>query len=293
MQTYRIKNWDEHYENNRTRDLKVLNWVPIPNKLDSDGYTLIMEKKNGAAIFGAWIACVEVASKCRPRGTLVRDSNTPHNLESLSRITRMQKSIIKEMLDICTNECKWIEHIDLQSGAIIPQDNAIISQDTALKERKKEGNGKKEGPENYFVFIFNNIDNKELEKKFNDTFNNFLEMRKKIRKPATDRAIELILIELKNLSKGNIYTAIKILEKSIKSSWQDVYEFRDDTSATSLHAAKPELEEGNIKAKIKEKLNSNVGITESEFNLLAYNVKQKLIKKNELYFRKHENDIFK
>jgi len=49
------------YENNRTRELKRLEWFPMPNKQDGDGYTLIMEQKDGPAIFGAWVACVQIA----------------------------------------------------------------------------------------------------------------------------------------------------------------------------------------------------------------------------------------
>ena len=63
-----IKNWDKIYENNRTRELKGLRWIPIPIKLAGDGYTNILDKPNGEALFGAWIACVEVAGTCVPKG---------------------------------------------------------------------------------------------------------------------------------------------------------------------------------------------------------------------------------
>ena len=35
----RVAGWDEHFENNRTRELKRLHWLPVPNKQDGDGYT--------------------------------------------------------------------------------------------------------------------------------------------------------------------------------------------------------------------------------------------------------------
>lgn len=34
----RVKDWDLLFENNRTRGLKRLDWVPIQNNLDSEGY---------------------------------------------------------------------------------------------------------------------------------------------------------------------------------------------------------------------------------------------------------------
>ena len=55
---------------------------------------------------------------------------------------------------------------------------------------------------------------------FQNTWRDFLEMRKKIRKPATIRAQEMIL---KDLHKESIETAIAMLEKSIRSCWQDVF----------------------------------------------------------------------
>ncbi len=87
MNVYRIRNWDDHFENNRTRTLKNLDWVPIPNKMDGDGYTQLWEEQSAAEIFAAWILIVEIASKCTPRGTLMRDGSA-HDAHSLARLTR-------------------------------------------------------------------------------------------------------------------------------------------------------------------------------------------------------------
>lgn len=66
---------------------------------------------------------------------------------------------------------------------------------------------------------FHFLENDEFKK----TFDYFLEMRKKIRKPATERAQELIL---KKLHQEQLYTAIEMLEQSITNSWQDVFALR-------------------------------------------------------------------
>lgn len=122
MKLYRIKNWSDYYENNRTRDLKRLAWVPLPNNHDSDGYTILVERKNGAALFGAWVALVQVASRCGLRGTLMRSTETPHNSASLERITRIPAEIFEEMLKITEFECKWVESEEV---AEIPQEGAV------------------------------------------------------------------------------------------------------------------------------------------------------------------------
>ena len=59
---------------------------------------------------------------------------------------------------------------------------------------------------------------------FSQTFQDYLEMRIKIRRPATTKAQELVL---KDLHKYDIKTAIAMLEQSIIGSWQGVYSLKD------------------------------------------------------------------
>jgi hypothetical protein len=113
---YRIVDWDKHFENNRSRQLQKLDWVPVPNRHDGDGYTELLDHPDGAAHLGAWLAIVQVASKCHPRGTLVREGDRPHNPASISRITRVPAEVIeaaiKRLVDI-----GWMEVISASTGS--------------------------------------------------------------------------------------------------------------------------------------------------------------------------------
>lgn len=60
------------------------------------------------------------------------------------------------------------------------------------------------------------------------TLDDFIEMRKKIKSPATDRALELMLKKLERLSGGDTEMAIKILEQSIERGWKTVYPLKDE-----------------------------------------------------------------
>lgn len=131
MILYKVRNWEKIYEVNRTREMKIMQWIALPVKLTSDGYTLIMEKESGPTIFGTFVAVLEVAALCDPRGTLVRSDGTPHTVDTLSRITRISKKYVEEMLNVCTRECKWFEAIDLEQGAGIPQVGAEKPQEGA------------------------------------------------------------------------------------------------------------------------------------------------------------------
>ena len=158
MKLYRIANWNDHYENNRTRELKKLDWVPIPNKQDGDGYTLIMEHANGAAIFGAWIACVQIASRCEPRGTLLRDGAKPHDSASLSRMSRVPEKTIKEMLELLTHgDIKWIEINNLKDecdNLAEGCDNPAIECLEGKGREGKEGKGSKPPPSGFISEVF-------------------------------------------------------------------------------------------------------------------------------------------
>lgn len=60
------------------------------------------------------------------------------------------------------------------------------------------------------------------------TWEDFLAMRIKIRKPATDRAQKILLKTLEALSGGSEQAKITILERSIVNNWLDIYPLRQD-----------------------------------------------------------------
>lgn len=144
MILYKIRNWNSIYENNRTRELKKLDWFPMPNKQDGDGYTLIMAEKDGAAIFGAWVACAQIASRCDPRGTLLRDGSKPHDSVSLSRMSRVSEPVIKKMLDICSSpEVNWLESSELGEEETNPASEREIPASECLEGKGREGKEEK------------------------------------------------------------------------------------------------------------------------------------------------------
>ena len=111
---YRITDWEKHFQNNRTREIKFMSWVPIPTKMDGDGFTELLDHPNGAAHYGAWITCVHVAAKSHPRGSLVRADGRPHDIDSLSRITRIQRGVLSEALPRLLS-IGWLEEVTLVS----------------------------------------------------------------------------------------------------------------------------------------------------------------------------------
>lgn len=148
----KVARWSELYENNRTRDMKTMQWVPVPNKHDGVGYAMLMDHPNGAAHLGAWLAILQVASKCTPRGVLARGNGKPHDSTSLFIISKIPKKVFDEAIPrLLSSDIGWLEsmsnEISLpQEGAEIPQAGAEIPQEGAGNGMEENGMEEKRKP---------------------------------------------------------------------------------------------------------------------------------------------------
>lgn len=87
------------------------------------------------------------------------------------------------------------------------------------EEEKKEKKKKKENASLYYP----------EDEKLNAAFVDFVEMRKKIKKPlATERAIELAINEVNKLSGGDSEKAIAIINQSILRGWQGLFPLKEE-----------------------------------------------------------------
>lgn len=110
-----------------------------------------------------------------------------------------------------------------------------IKEEKESKKGRREEIDKKEVPKG--------TKKKELpvyypnDEQLNSTFDDFVQMRKQIKKPMTDRAITLMINKLEKLSKAPFSDAmdndlaIKILEQSIVKSWSDIYPLKEENSS--------------------------------------------------------------
>lgn len=143
MKTLRVVDWPRHFENNRTKPLKYMTWVPVPTKQDGDGYCTLVNHPNGAAHLGCWLAILEIAAKCEPRGTLLRDSrrNVPHTPQSLAVISRLPARLFEEVIPrLLEPEIGWLEEVAESKGlVIIQQEPAGIQQEGAESMQEPAG----------------------------------------------------------------------------------------------------------------------------------------------------------
>lgn len=127
MALYRVSRWNEFFENNRTRELKRLDWVPVPNKMDGRGYTALVEHPNGAAHLGGWIAILEIASRQKVRGEIPQDGAGLS--QCLARLSRLPAGLFDELIPRLES-MGWVE------SATIPQDGAGLSQEGAASRAR-------------------------------------------------------------------------------------------------------------------------------------------------------------
>jgi hypothetical protein len=143
MNAYRIVDWERLYKNNRTRDMKAMQWVPVPVKHDGFGYCTLV-KTNGAARLGAWLAILQTAAKSHPRGTLLRDGRHPHTADTIAVKTRLDPAIIAETIAVCMSEpVQWIELVDSQGVSIEPAEKPHPPAETPQEPARKGRKGRK------------------------------------------------------------------------------------------------------------------------------------------------------
>lgn len=162
---HRIRDWDKLYENAESRKIEQCRWTPIPNKQDGLGYRKIMERQDGASIYGAWVALVLACGKQKgrkydkvescwtgnPRLGILSDDGTetgePLTANDLHLITGIPKKIMAKAIDILVQDIKWLEVVNNEGAT-------ISSGEVRVEQHRIEGNGsiKKRASEHAQVF---------------------------------------------------------------------------------------------------------------------------------------------
>lgn len=150
-----IVDWDQHFENNRTRDLKYMAWVPVPTKQDGEGYNALVDHDDGAAHFGAWIAIVEIAAKCSPRGTLIRRDGTALTPQALARKSHLPAGLFEEAIPrlisigwLHTSQLHEAEQLTTDA-AVSPQEGAGLPQEGAASPQVARARGTRNNTEQH------------------------------------------------------------------------------------------------------------------------------------------------
>ena len=191
-------------------------------------------------------------------GKLMYNERIPYNPTVLATITGHKVGVIEKALNIF-KELDLIEILD--NGAIYMLDiQNLIGRSSTEADRKREYRAKIEAEKAFLltggqmsgqispeIEIEKEIEietEKEEEKKkknkkkaaiyaANEDLNNailsFIDFRKKLKKPMTERAIELMINKLNEMSK-DINVQIEIINQSILNGWQGIFPLKQEQS---------------------------------------------------------------
>ena len=216
----RIRDWDIHFEQDRSRRYKNILWVPIPNK-QGFGYKSIIRHKRGFEIFTSWISLLQCASKCDPRGDLSK-----YDLEGLSVLTLISPEVLSMSIKYLSQDLDWIEvisNLDTPCPSLDhnnPVGSSVLFNSVLFNSILSHLIIKEHMPTS------DCLDTKE-ESPLNSALEDFREYRKKIKKPMTEKAEDLLLKKLERLAPNNQDLQIKIIEQSIVNGWTGVFPYND------------------------------------------------------------------
>lgn len=115
---YRIRDWGEHFETPDSKRYQSIKWISTPIKQDGKGRRRLVRRDNGAALFGAWNAMVQVAARCPERGVLA-DDDGPLDADDLEIITDLPAALFEELFDLLTDPAQrinWLDRVEWPTG---------------------------------------------------------------------------------------------------------------------------------------------------------------------------------
>ena len=141
---------------------------------------------------------------------IIRSSNLIENLSPVYGRRTINVISNDEVLGLCIHK----------------PDSTIVNVDINPQSIVKKSKVKDSNPQSVFAFE-NYTQNADLIQRLNE----FIEMRKAIKKPMTDRAQRGLLTKLDDLASTDV-EKIKILEQSIFNSWQGVFPLKQEGRAS-------------------------------------------------------------
>lgn len=224
MKLYRVNEWDEHYENNKSRERIECSYVCVPNSQGGLGFSRIMAQRDGAAIYGIWCLILGAASRQRRvqgkgrEGWLTDDGHqtgTPWTAIDLALLWRRDAKEIERALDFLSSPAiGWLSVIESNDSTIVTPDGhqAGTQRAQGVLERKKERIEEK-AP----LTLPASLDTPA----FRETWATWEAHRKSLRKPLTPQAIKG---QIADCEKWGLRGAIESIQKSIKSGWSGLFE---------------------------------------------------------------------
>ena len=234
-------------------------WIKITTDIFDDEKILLIESLPDAyAIITVWFKLLCLAGKMNNSGVFMMNNRVAYTDKMLATIFRMKETTVQlalqtfenfgmvEIIDGVITIPNWGKHQNLDQletkkeymrnymaeyrakqkqlteGKPNCKTNSKANVSQADKEEDKEKNKKEKKSKETKVYS----DDAEL----NQAILSFIDFRKGIKKPMTDRAVELLINKLNGMT-DYIPEQIEILNQSIVNGWQGIFPLKDTTKA--------------------------------------------------------------
>lgn len=133
MTTYRVRDWDQHYENNKSREVGTCSYVCVPNSQDGMGFTRLMARPEGATVYGIFCLILGACSRQqKPRAGWLTDdgrqTGTPWSVEDMALRWRRSDDEIRTALDVlCSKSVGWLERVEVPEVGGLQADAATAN----------------------------------------------------------------------------------------------------------------------------------------------------------------------
>jgi len=122
---YAIKDWDDTFEINRSREVKVKRWVAWPVRKDSEAFKKLTTSEGGMEAFGVFAYLVQLAARCPEPGVLVDDKGdiTPERVAFRCGLT--VDRVVKAFQLLSSQGVAWL--IDTSPHPVVTSSQAIVT----------------------------------------------------------------------------------------------------------------------------------------------------------------------
>lgn len=153
MKLYRIKDWNKHFENDRSRTRNKCSFVCVPNKQHGMGFSYLMAEIDGATIYGVFHLIVGACSQQSPprHGLLTADgelTGSPWGPDDMAVKFRRPAKEISRALEVLSSErVGWIEVLESSHSPPTHRPVTANSPPTHLEGKgreEKEGKGRED-----------------------------------------------------------------------------------------------------------------------------------------------------
>ena len=215
-----------------------------------------------------WIMLLTMAGRCNSGGMIFLTENIPYTTKMLSDELDFEENTVQLALQaleqlgmiVMNNNflsiAGWQEHQNIEGmekikeqtrvrvanhrekqkliakrnvtcNVTVTQCNATdidIDKDKDIDKEKENKESKKERPHSGYDAILAEIPDDTLR----ETYHEYIKMRKMIKAPMTDRALQMLINKVEQLEPGNTERQKLLLDTAILNNWKSVYPLKDN-----------------------------------------------------------------